>query len=177
MSGELSMISSHLPVVLHNDLITDIELEDNHRSRGSGWTPGGRGLLFDTCPVAEHGKEQLTETHAPHFFNCSRNRAVRPQASSSLAEEKAPPLAPPPSCGARFPDARSWFFNCSRNRAVCPQARDFRRSQLVFQVLAQSRGVSAGARFPDARSWLSTARAIALCIPAASAIATALESG
>src|SRR4029453_8508907 len=37
----------------------------------------------------------------------SRNRAGNPAPSSSLAEGKAPPLAPPPCAGARFAEARS----------------------------------------------------------------------
>jgi hypothetical protein len=140
MPGELSVISSHLPVVLHYNLITDIELEDDHRSRGNGWTPGGRGLLLDTCPVAQHGKEQFTETHAPNFFSCSRNRAVCPPASSSLAEERTPPLAPPPSCGARFSDARSWFSAARASRLDPPTSSSVAREEaLMFATALEER--------------------------------------
>src|SRR4029453_9353339 len=43
------------------------------------------------------------------MWSCSGNRALNPPASSSsLAEERTPPLAPPQHGGARFPDARSY---------------------------------------------------------------------
>ena len=41
------------------------------------------------------------------FCDCSRNRAWNPPPSSSLAEGRAPLLAPPPCGGARFSDARN----------------------------------------------------------------------
>ena len=41
MSGELRSVGAHLPVVLHDDLITDIELEDDHRP--SPWIAGAQG--------------------------------------------------------------------------------------------------------------------------------------
>jgi hypothetical protein len=40
VAGELRTVGTHLPVVLHDDLITDIELEDDHRSCCSRRTPG-----------------------------------------------------------------------------------------------------------------------------------------
>ncbi len=40
VAGELRTVGTHLPVVLHDDLITDIELENDHRSCRSRRTPG-----------------------------------------------------------------------------------------------------------------------------------------
>src|SRR5688572_11130444 len=49
----------------------------------------------------------LDNTHL--IWSCSRDRALwDPPTSSSLAEERTPPLAPPPHGGARSTDARSY---------------------------------------------------------------------
>jgi methylenetetrahydrofolate dehydrogenase (NADP+)/methenyltetrahydrofolate cyclohydrolase len=42
--------------------------------------------------------------------SCSRIARVAPPTSSSLAEERTPPLPPPQHGGRAIPDARSWFL-------------------------------------------------------------------
>jgi hypothetical protein len=71
VAGELCTVGTDLPVVLHDDLITDVELENDHRScrsrRARRWTSD---LLFDACPVAKQREEKLTQTH-PSILSCS----------------------------------------------------------------------------------------------------------
>ena len=69
VAGELGTVGTDLPVVLHDDLITEVELENDHRSCRSRRTRGWKsGLLLDTCPVAKHREEKLTQTH-PSILN------------------------------------------------------------------------------------------------------------
>jgi hypothetical protein len=65
MSRKFCVIGSDLPVVLQHDLITNIELEDDHRSRRGGRSRWSGSVLLDTCPVAEHGKEEFAKFHTP----------------------------------------------------------------------------------------------------------------
>lgn len=67
VSRELRLVSSHLPVILHHDLVNDIELEDDHGPRGGRRSPGRDGQLLNACPVAKHRKEQFAQTHALYF--------------------------------------------------------------------------------------------------------------
>ena len=65
VSAELCTVGPHLPVVLHDNLITDIQFEDDHRPRRGCRGPRRRTLLLDACPVAQHGKEEFAEIHVP----------------------------------------------------------------------------------------------------------------
>ena len=65
VSAELCTVGPHLPVVLHDNLITDIQFEDDHRPRRGCRGRRRRSLLLDACPVAQHGKEEFAEIHAP----------------------------------------------------------------------------------------------------------------
>src|SRR4029453_5770392 len=85
VAREFCPVRTHVPVVLHDDLISDIELENDHRSCRGSRAGGSSGLLLDTCPVAKHRKEKFAQT--PAFFLGSSPIALCPRhtdARSSL---------------------------------------------------------------------------------------------
>ena len=76
VSAKLCTVGPHLPVVLHDNPITDIQFEDDHRPRRGCRSPRRRRLLLDARPVAQHRKEEFAEIHAPILSRASGGGAM-----------------------------------------------------------------------------------------------------
>ncbi len=85
------------------------------------------------------------------------HRALDPSPSSSIAEEKAPPLVPPPCGGARFTDARRRGYCACSRIALWIRRRFARRVQRARYASSRSQRVGAsGSQSSGSSDGLST---------------------